>query len=176
MFATCNFNAWKALSHHQTHSPSRQSAELYYKGSNYITQPNDDLIIEDGGHLVFDQGSRDRLWAGERGGGGESSLPFPNQPLPHFSSRTTSFIALAKLSSQYRHVHPFTCGRGCQYLSLNTWRNNICMEFYILFLSSTMFIRECSSKSFIFHFILSSVDPKNKFRERGSSSQESGYQ
>ena len=55
LFATCNSNAWKALSHHQTHTLTRQSAELYSKGSNYITQPNNELIIEDGGHLASDQ-------------------------------------------------------------------------------------------------------------------------
>ena len=176
LFATCNSNAWKALSHHQTHTLT-QSAELNSKGSNYITQPNNELIIEDGGHLAFDQGLRDSLWEGEGGGGiKESSLSFPNQLLPLL---------------QWIHLHCFgqtwfpITSRSPVHLwkrlpVFNIWRNTICMELYALSRSSTMFprtiIREWSSKSFIFHFILPSVDPKNKFRERGSSSQESGYQ
>ena len=83
LFATCNSNAWKALFHHQTHTLTRQSAELYSKGSNYITQPNNELIIEDGGHLAFDQGLRDRLWAGEgRRGGDKRVFPFLSKPTP----------------------------------------------------------------------------------------------
>ena len=38
------------------HTLTRQSAELYSKEGNYITQPNNEgiMIIEDGGRLVFD--------------------------------------------------------------------------------------------------------------------------
>ena len=81
LFATCNSNAWKALSHHQTHTLT-QSAELNSKGSNYITQPNNELIIEDGGHLAFDQDLRDSLWEGEGGGGDKRVFPFLSKPTP----------------------------------------------------------------------------------------------
>ena len=81
LFATCNSNAWKALSHHQTHTLT-QSAELNSKGSNCITQPNNELIIEDGGHLAFDQGLRDSLWEGEGGGGDKRVFPFLSKPTP----------------------------------------------------------------------------------------------
>ena len=37
-------------------------------------------------------------------------------------------------------------------------------------------LSESGHQKAIFYFILPSVDPKNKFRERGSTSQEPGYQ
>ena len=41
------------------------------------------MIIEDGGHLVFDQGLRDRLWAEEgRGEGGKRGFSFLSKPTP----------------------------------------------------------------------------------------------
>ena len=136
MFATCNSNASKALSHHQTHTLTRQSAELYSKGSNYITQPNNELIMEDGGHLAFDQGLRDRLWAGEgrrEGGGGggikESSLSFPNKLLPllqwnhllHCFGQTWFPITSRSPVHLWKRLPVF-----------NIWRNTICMEPYAL--------------------------------------------
>ena len=42
--------------------------------------------MEDGGHLAFDQGLRDRLWAGEGrpggGGGSKRVFPFLSKPIP----------------------------------------------------------------------------------------------
>ena len=42
------------------------------------------MIIEDGGHLVFDQGLRDRLWSGEgKGEGDKRVFSFLSKPTPH---------------------------------------------------------------------------------------------
>ena len=120
------------------------SLELYSKGSNYITQPNNELVIKDGGHLVFDQGLRDRLFAGEGGGRVKhSSLSFPNHPPPPLPSPVEPPPPLL-WPNLAPNIVTFTRSptkRLPVFLILNTRLNNICMKLYILSRSSTVIPR-----------------------------------